>query len=186
MVRDDNEMAGGTFDYDNGGPEGGMDYDEQVTPYTGERFMVLDAQEIFDRFFFGPARYASFSTPYHVRVPTARLPMNPGTNRTGAHLPFLSFIDCTVEIDMFYFLGLQSAGHRYAHCCKSFPIHDSFMPGALVGCCGCSRKHIFYLGIQDSGESVQMPFEVLKRFHKMPRVVVYDFACGLELYARER
>ena len=81
---------------------------------------------------------------------------------------------------------VPAVGHRHAHCCKSFPIHDSFMPGVLVGCCGCSRKHIFYLGIQDSGESVQMPFEVLKRFGKMPRVVVYDFACGLELYARER
>ena len=74
-------------------------FDEQVTPYTGARFVLVDAEDIFSQ---NNAQKRSVGAP--------------------------KVIEPAPHLD-------SAVGHRHAHYSKSFPSHECFMAGTLVGSC---------------------------------------------------
>ena len=59
-------------------------------------------------------------------------------------------------------------------------LRDDFTPGAITCCCSCRHPIIFGFKILERGEGPRAVMDMLmSRFPKLPRFIVYDFACGL-------
>ena len=72
--------------------------------------------------------------------------------------------------------------HRdYGACSKHYgDMRPDFTPGALTFCCSCPHPIIFSFKILERGEGLRAVLDVLiSRFERLPRLIVYDFACGL-------
>jgi len=65
-------------------------------------------------------------------------------------------------------------------CEKGFASSDKYSDGALTICCACSHPKILGFVVLDRKESPQVLINaLLSRFPRLPRYLVYDFACGV-------
>jgi len=65
-------------------------------------------------------------------------------------------------------------------CEKGFNSSDKYSDGALTLCCACAHPKILGIVVLDRKESPQVLINaVLSRFPRLPRYLVYDFACGV-------
>jgi len=65
-------------------------------------------------------------------------------------------------------------------CEKTYLSGDRYTDGALTLCCACSHPKILGFVVLDRRESPQVLINtLLARFPRLPRYLVYDFACGV-------
>jgi len=65
-------------------------------------------------------------------------------------------------------------------CKKGYVSSERYSDGALTLCCACSHPKILGFVVLDRKESPQVLINtLLTRFPKLPRYLVYDFACGV-------
>jgi len=65
-------------------------------------------------------------------------------------------------------------------CEKGYVSSERYSDGALTLCCACSHPKILGFVVLDRKESPQVLINaLLTRFPKLPRYLVYDFACGV-------
>lgn len=69
-------------------------------------------------------------------------------------------------------------------CSKHYAKAHKFSPGALTFCCGCKHPLILALSVLDRKEAPQVLLNMLfTRFARLPRLLIYDFPCGVSRVA---
>jgi len=64
-------------------------------------------------------------------------------------------------------------------CSKHYAKAHKFSPGAMTICCGCKHPLILAFTVLDRKEAPQVLLNMLlTRFARIPRFLIYDFACG--------
>lgn len=64
-------------------------------------------------------------------------------------------------------------------CSKNYAKAHKFSPGVMTFCCGCKHPLILAFSVLDRKEAPQVLMNMLlTRFARLPRFLVYDFACG--------
>lgn len=65
-------------------------------------------------------------------------------------------------------------------CSKHYAKAHKFSPGAMTFCCGCKHPLILAFSVLDRKEAPQVLLNMLlTRFARLPRFLIYDFACGV-------
>ncbi|OSX74570.1 hypothetical protein BU14_0283s0004 [Porphyra umbilicalis] len=94
-----------------------------------------------------------------------------GHERTGTCAPSLP--QCRPE--PFLWQDVLSTGM----CSKHYAKAHKFSPGAMTICCGCKHPLILAFTVLDRKEAPQVLLNMLlTRFARIPRLLIYDFACG--------
>lgn len=64
-------------------------------------------------------------------------------------------------------------------CSKHYAKAHKFSPGVMTFCCGCKHPLILAFSVLDRKEAPQVLLNMLlTRFARLPRFLIYDFACG--------
>ena len=76
--------------------------------------------------------------------------------------------------------GMDHA-HADRSCSKNFDVHHSFSPGTFGAYCLCKHVKTVSIIFLKQPEGCRMPLNfIVERCLKLPRYVVYDFACGTQ------
>ena len=68
---------------------------------------------------------------------------------------------------------------RTGMCSKHYAKAHKFSPGAMTICCGCKHPLVLAFTVLDRKEAPQVLLNMLlTRFARIPKFLVYDFACG--------
>ena len=71
--------------------------------------------------------------------------------------------------------------HTEASCSKNFNIHNVFSPGTFGAYCLCKHAKALMITFLKRPEGCSMPLNaIIERCPRLPRYVIYDFACGTQ------
>lgn len=103
------------------------------------------------------------------------------TNKSNAHLAAKSH-EADEMREQF-----QAGEGRLGQCEKSFPSSGIWTAGLFIITCCCAKKVVYLAFFMDSGESPRCFVNaIFNRFPVAPRILFYDNACHLQLYAMHR
>jgi len=124
--------------------------------------------EYMDRYLKDGATDEEMVAVFQERYPNA----SASTNKTGVYTPGRD--QCRAE-------PFEKGDKTPCGTCeKGFNSSDKYSDGALTLCCACAHPKILGIVVLDRKESPQVLINaLLSRFPRLPRYLVYDFACGV-------